>query len=271
MYFLRTIFINDAGKATFIGKVALSLIVILCVWILSRLANRMLQKLLSKKQQTMYPKKYMTITKLLGNAIQFIFYFIAAIQILDIFGVNTASLIATAGIGGIAVGFGAQSLVKDIIGGLFLVMEDQFQVGDDVIINAYEGTVEELGLRTTRLRGYNGDLQLIGNGQITSVVNRSRNNQRITITIPVSYAYELSFYEEVCNEIGEAMAKERPEEIYSPPQCIGITEFRACSMVITVWGWSKYGMQYRIEREFRERFIQKMKERKVVLGVEHEI
>jgi small conductance mechanosensitive channel len=119
-----------------------------------------------------------TLSKLLMSVAGFVVWFLAAIQILkEGLGVDVTSILAAAGVLGVAVGFGAQSLVKDVISGFFLLLENQFSVGEDVTIDGYTGTVEELGLRSTRIRGEKTGVLIVPNGAITKVVNLSRGNK----------------------------------------------------------------------------------------------
>jgi small conductance mechanosensitive channel len=116
-----------------------------------------------------------TLSKLLMSAVTYAVWFLAAVQILkEGLGIDVTSILAAAGVLGIAVGFGAQTLVKDIITGFFLLFENQFSVGETVTVDGFTGTVEELGLRSTKIRGEAGELLTIPNGSITKVINRSR-------------------------------------------------------------------------------------------------
>ncbi len=116
-----------------------------------------------------------TITKLLLSVVSYIVWFLAVIQLLTVgLGLDVLSLIAAAGVLGVAVGFGAQTLVKDVITGFFILFENQFSVGEKVTIDAFPGTVEGLGLRSTKIRAENGDLLIIPNSSIARVINHSR-------------------------------------------------------------------------------------------------
>ena len=105
--------------------------------------------------------------------------------ILSVLNIQIAGLLAGAGIAGLAIGFGAQSLVKDVITGFFIILEDQFGVGDYVRLNTAEGTVVEIGLRTTKIKGTTGEQFIIPNGQITDVINFSINNSKAIIDMQV--------------------------------------------------------------------------------------
>ena len=116
-----------------------------------------------------------TLSKLLRSAVTGVVWFLAAIQILKVgLGVDVTSILAAAGVLGVAVGFGAQSLVKDVITGFFLLFENQFSVGESVTIDGFTGTVLELGLRSTKIKSGEGDVLTIPNGSIVKVVNHSR-------------------------------------------------------------------------------------------------
>jgi small conductance mechanosensitive channel len=117
-----------------------------------------------------------TLSKLLRSAVTCVVWFVAAIQILKVgLGVDATGILAAAGVLGVAVGFGAQSLVRDIITGFFLLFENQFSVGEKVTVDNFTGTVKELGLRSTKICSENGDILTIPNGSIAKVVNHSRS------------------------------------------------------------------------------------------------
>lgn len=120
-------------------------------------------------------KRKETILRLIASLVRYTIYFIAAIQILSIFGINTTGLLASAGIISVAIGFGAQTLVKDVITGFFIILEGQFDVGDKVQINSATGQVMSLGLRYTKLKANTGEIYFIPNSTISQVVNYSKS------------------------------------------------------------------------------------------------
>lgn len=120
-------------------------------------------------------KRKETILRLIASLVRYIIYFIAVIQILSIFGINTTGLLASAGIISVAIGFGAQTLVKDVITGFFIILEGQFDVGDKVQINSATGQVMSLGLRYTKLKANTGEIYFIPNSTISQVVNYSKS------------------------------------------------------------------------------------------------
>ena len=118
-------------------------------------------------------RREQTLHRLLENALSYVIYFSAILAILQEINIDVKGLLAGAGVLGLAVGFGAQSLVKDVISGFFILFEDQFSVGDYVKIGTAEGRVEEIGLRTTKIKNFTGELFILPNGTITQVVNYS--------------------------------------------------------------------------------------------------
>ena len=125
-----------------------------------------------------------TLLKLLENTLSYVVYFSAILAILSEFRIDVKGLLAGAGVLGLAVGFGAQSLVKDVITGFFIIFEDQFSVGDYVKIGAAEGIVEEIGLRTTKIKSFTGEVHILPNGTISQVVNYSMKNSLAIVDVP---------------------------------------------------------------------------------------
>ncbi|GGN95183.1 mechanosensitive ion channel family protein [Saccharibacillus kuerlensis] len=156
------------------------------------------------------PRRFVTIGKLLKNMALIVFNFIMLLLIISELGYDLAPLIAGAGVVGLAIGFGAQSLVKDVITGFFIVFEDQFAVGDVVQIATYKGTVEVIGLRTTRLRNWNGEVYVIPNGTITNVTNFSLANAKAVIDIPMSADHAL---DESLKLVSRAVEKARDKNV----------------------------------------------------------
>ena len=148
---------SQGGYFNILSKGIKITIILVGVHILTKLVNIVIDRTLQRKRGRIFStdeRKIHTITFMLKNIIRYVFYFIGVVMVLDLFNINTTSILATAGIGGLAIGFGAQSLVKDIITGFFILFEDQYSVGDYIGIGDLEGIVEELGVRTTRIRDF---------------------------------------------------------------------------------------------------------------------
>lgn len=174
-----------------------------------------------------------TIKKLLKNVLNYVVSFIVIMTILSEFGVNVKGIIAGAGILGVAIGFGAQSLVKDIITGMFNIFEDQLAVGDYVRINKSEGTVQQVGLRVTTIRSISGEVHMIPNGNILEITNFSLENSIALIDIGVAYEEDLT---EVENTL-KRMLRDLPNrytEIIGEPQLLGIQSLGPSEIVYRI-------------------------------------
>ncbi|MEQ2465409.1 mechanosensitive ion channel family protein [Niallia hominis] len=174
-----------------------------------------------------------TLIKLLENTITYVVYFMAIMMALSVFNIDVKALLAGAGIVGLAVGFGAQSLVKDIITGFFIIFEDQFSVGDQVRIGTYEGVVEEIGLRTTKIKGFTGEVNIIPNGSIIEVTNFSINNSKAIVDVSIAYQGDINRAEKVIQELIEKLP-EQYEDIVGVPELLGVQNIQASEVIIRI-------------------------------------
>jgi moderate conductance mechanosensitive channel len=174
-----------------------------------------------------------TLAKLLDNIISYVVYFFAFMMILSVLTIDVKALLAGAGVVGLAVGFGAQSLVKDVITGFFIIFEDQFSVGDHVRIDQFEGTVESIGLRTTRIKTWTGEVHILPNGSIIQVTNFSINNSLSIVDIGISYEEDIEKAEKVIKDLLEKMPAQY-EELVKPPELLGVQSFGPSEIVLRI-------------------------------------
>lgn len=178
---------------------------------------------------------------------------VAAFLVLDEFGVNLAPLLAGAGVLGIALGFGAQALVRDFLAGIFIITEDQFGVGDIITIDReVGGTVEAMSLRTTRLRAVDGTVWHVPNGEIRRVGNQSQHWSRALLDIEVAYDTPLDQAEAVIKRAADELAAVE-EDILDEPTVWGVEAFAASGIVIRLVLKTTPSEQWRISRELRRR------------------
>jgi len=174
-----------------------------------------------------------TLSSLLQSIVRYIIYFITIVLVLQEFRIDTTSIIAGAGILGLAIGVGAQSLIRDFITGFFVILEDQYAVGDYIVSGDMAGTVEEIGFRVTKLRDANGVLHIIPHGVITRVTNYSRGHMQAVVNVPVAYEANLEqvmkLLEQASGEIGETMV-----EVLEGPKVVGLVEFRSNELIMRV-------------------------------------
>ncbi len=179
------IFYNSELWFQILEKLIMIILIIIIASISVKLCNKLVDYIMLTKENAnkkfkikSNEKRSETLHKLIRSAIRYTIYFIAFFQILSMLGINTTSIVASAGIASVAIGFGAQSLVKDIISGFFIILEGQFDVGDEVKLYNQAafiagGSVMSLGLRSTKIRSGNGEIYFIPNGSINQVINYS--------------------------------------------------------------------------------------------------
>ncbi len=220
-----------------IGESVLKIIAILIITGLliriGKIAIRNFFKVRTRGPLRITERREATLMKLLENVLTYVVYFIAIMMILSALTINVQAMLAGAGIVGLAVGFGAQSLVKDIITGFFIIFEDQFSVGDYVRIGQFEGTVEEIGLRTTKIKSFTGEINILPNGSIVEVTNFSLYNSVAVLDIGIAYEGDLDYAEKVLQEYLETTIEKYPE-LVNPPELLGVQQFGASEVVLRI-------------------------------------
>jgi len=189
-------------------------------------------------------------------------YFFVIVIILGIFGVNTYSLIATAGVGGIIIAFGVQSIVKDLFSGVFILLDDQYNVGDDVIINSISGSVLAINMRNTQIQGYDGSVNTISNGSITTVTNFSKGNQRSVVTFCFPVDVDVEKIKKIISTYSIEFT-EKNDSVIKAPEFFGVTEIQSYYIKIAVSLWSKQSTQWNNEKNLREELYKKFKEENI--------
>ncbi|MGY1844333.1 mechanosensitive ion channel family protein [Modestobacter sp. SYSU DS0875] len=190
---------------------------------------------------------------------------IAVVLVLGEVGVNLAPILASAGVIGVALGFGAQNLVKDFIAGIGIILEDQYGVGDVVDLGEASGTVEAVGLRITRLRDINGVVWYVRNGEVLRVGNRSQGFAQVVIDMPVAHDTDLERCRAVMQEVADAMAadEEWAEVFLGEPESLGVEQITTEGVVLRVQVRTTNAVQWQVARELRQR----LKERFAAEGI----
>lgn len=196
-----------------------------------------------------------TIGSLFKSIVTGVVVAIFGTMMLSEIGVDIAPIIASAGIIGIALGFGAQSLVKDFLSGIFMILEDQFGVGDIVDVGEATGTVEAVSLRVTRLRDINGTVWYVPNGEILRVGNQSQNWSRTVLDVGVAYQEDLARVKRVLEEIAHDMWEDDDlkGQVIEEPSVWGVEALAADSVTMRVVLKTTPGSQWAVAREMRQR------------------
>jgi moderate conductance mechanosensitive channel len=215
-----------------------------------RLLSRLLGRLVTGK-----PRRVETVAALFRSIASVTVWSIAALMALSELGLNLGPLIAGAGVVGVAVGFGAQNLVRDFLSGVFMLVEDQYGVGDVIDAGPAVGTVESVSLRSTRLRDVNGTLWHLPNGQIERVGNRSQQWSRALLDVDVSYDTEIGHATEVIKQAAETLCGDErfAGSILAAPEVWGVENLGADSVSIRVVLKTVPADQLRVTRELRAR------------------
>lgn len=197
-----------------------------------------------------------SISVVVGSTATVIIWVVAVIMILGELGVNLAPLVAGAGIAGVALGFGAQSLVKDCLAGLFILLEDQYGIGDVVDLGEAIGTVEEISLRATTLRGIDGTVWHVPNGEAVRVGNKSQLWSVALVDIDVAYDCDLAEARKVIIDCATRVCEsdEWESAILDPPQLLGVEALGADGITIRVTVRTTPGSQWALQRSLREAF-----------------
>ncbi|WP_347354817.1 mechanosensitive ion channel family protein [Intrasporangium sp.] len=196
-----------------------------------------------------------TMGAVLRSVITVVVGTIALLTVLAIVGIPLGPMLASAGIGGVALGFGAQSLVKDFLSGIFMIIEDQYGVGDVVDTGEVVGTVEDVSLRVTRLRDAQGVMWYVRNGEIIRIGNKSQGWSTAIVDIPIAYDEDLERAQSIIRQVAADLAGEQEWErtLLEPPQVVGVESIGGGAITIRVLAKCVAEGHFGLQRELRER------------------
>ncbi len=219
------------------------------------LANRLGSVITGLPQSTERQKRIQTLSAIARTVATTTLLVVTAMLVLEEIGVNVAPLIAAAGIGGIAIGLGAQNLIRDVISGFFLLLEDQIRVGDVVKIGDKAGQVEEISLRIITLRDFDGSVHIIPNGTITSVTNSTKEYAYAVVAVGISPRADVDRALATLTEVGAVLCD---DPLFAPDllgkfEVLGVEDFSAPRLKITTRIKTAPAKQWRIARELRLR------------------
>lgn len=228
---------------------------VIIIFILTRLVIRVVYKMIDqfllrqeKSRIQVNSRRFVTVGELLKNVTSVVCNFVMILIILSEFNFKLGPLLAGAGVLGLAIGFGAQSLVKDVITGFFIIFEDQFAVGDVIKSGEYRGTVEMIGLRTSRVRGLNGETYIIPNGMITSVTNYSLSNSLAIVDLPVKNDQQVKDTITLIQSALTGIMDRRPE-VQRTPDVLGIQSLTTSEYVVRIVAECNPNAREAVERQ----------------------
>ena len=262
---------------TALPQIVVNLIGCVLIWLLARFVVRLISKRTSrvlndpKLESTLSTEQFRrtkSVMTMVRSASRYVVYFFAIMAILLMLGISSEAALAGAGIGSVAIGFGAQNLVKDVISGFFMVFENQYAVGDYVRLNTsaglVEGTVEAIAMRVTYLRNNVGQQIIIPNGTIDQVVNCTRGSWKAVVDVPVAYEADLRQVSGVILEVARRCAADMPDAASGEPELLGVQEFGDSAILIRLTCPAHPTKQWSLERQLRLRIKEAFDE----LGIE---
>lgn len=245
-----------------------AVIILLLAWLAVRVARLVIRRgvarLLSSRRATdrEFATRLRTLTSLAESATRLIVWILAGLTILAVFGVPIGPLLASAGVAGLAVGLGAQTLIRDIIAGIFIVLEDQFHVGDVITVNAISGQVESLTLRYTVLRTLDGAYVVIPNGEIRIVQNLSRDWARAVIDVAVTPEEDVDRAVAVLRDLLGGLPNDPVlgPLVLEPGEVLGVEAIAPQQATVRLAVKTRPLEQWRVARELRRRILLALRE-----------
>ncbi|MFU8792727.1 MAG: mechanosensitive ion channel family protein [Acholeplasmataceae bacterium] len=249
--YLNTIWANIiAAIESSIGAVIGSLFIVFISLLIFRISKMIFKRVESKEGPNQKRKK--TIAKVTTSIIKYIVGIFAILAILALWGVNVLPALAGLGILGLIIGLGAQKFINDLISGFFIIFEHHFDVGDIIEAQGFKGEVIDIGLKTTKIRNFKGEVKILANGQIDSLVNYSQKFSLALVEFGIAYKENIQQTIDLLNEELPKFAETLPD-IIEPPVILGVTELANSSVNIRVMARTLTEKHYGIERKFRQR------------------
>jgi len=244
--------ITNADLWITIGQAILKIIfIIIIARILVKLVSNSVNQIFRKREKLqLNERRVETMRSLVNNVTSYVIYFVAILLIMGQFGLDLGPVLASAGVVGLAVGFGAQNLVRDVITGFFIIFEDQFAVGDYIQTGQFFGEVQEIGLRITKIKGYTGEIYIIPNGSITEVTNFSTQNSLAVLDVRVAYEEDVDKVIDILNQ----SLKDAPsiiEELVASPEVVGVQDLGPSEVLIRLTAECKPMAHFSANRKLR--------------------
>ncbi|HHZ19970.1 MAG TPA: mechanosensitive ion channel family protein [Firmicutes bacterium] len=253
-FFVWTLNFNKIWQDTFFNNAFFSLVVLVVAVLFQRIVQAFIKRVFRNRQLSghfLNERRAITLTAILSSVARFVIYFFALLAILEKFKVPVTSFLTAAGIGGVALAFGAQNLVRDVITGFFIIFEDQYAVGDYVTVAGVTGTVEEMTLRVTKIRDRGGKLHIIPNGKIDQVTNFMGNSMQGLVDVTVAHETDLALVERVLADVFAAFSREFPD-VVEGPTFLGVQDLGAGGVTLRIEVRTKAQRQWSAERLLRK-------------------
>ncbi|UCG44201.1 MAG: mechanosensitive ion channel family protein [candidate division WOR-3 bacterium] len=235
------------------GKLVQILLIAGIAWLAAWLVGKLVRRVFTSRARFARKPGAQTVFTMLRSMVYYVFFFIALIMVLRVVGVDFSAILAGAGVVGLAIGFGAQTMVRDFLSGFFLLFEDSVNVGDFITMGDISGTVEFVGIRRTLVRAFDGTLYTIPNGELTKFGNKNRDYMQAVVNVDLAYEQDAERGLALAQEAADAWYKERQDIALQRPEVQGVLAFGESGMTIRVVARVRPLKHWEAERELRNR------------------
>lgn len=239
-------------------KVIAPILILIATSIIYAVIKKVIKNMFKLRVRKSNEKRNNTLMQLITNIIKYFLFVIAFMMILEVYGVDTKSLIASLGVLSLVVGLALQDTLKDFVSGITIILEDQFSVGDTVTIGSFKGEVVSMGLKTTKLKSFDGQLYIVANRNIVEVINHSMANSLAIVDVPISYEDDLEKVEKVLSEACEKLTASL-ENLKGEVSLLGINSYDASSLAYRVTVETVAGEHFAIQRKLRKALYEELK------------
>lgn len=239
-------------------KIIAPILILVLTGVIIKISKIIINTLFTRGKNTFEKKKRVTIIELTNKVFKFFLYVISIMMILDIYGVDTKGIIASLGIAGVVLGLALQDTVKDLMGGIYIILENYYVIGDIIRINDFQGEVIEVSLKSTKVKSASGEVYVFSNGNVNSVVNLSQSRAGVKIIIPTAYEEKTEKVELALKEVIKD-AKKLPD-VDSDSDYLGIDSFDASSINYAIMIYCKSSEQWATKRKVLKMIKEKYEE-----------
>lgn len=249
-------YFQDLWSEPYVKELIYTIIVLVVSTMFIRMSKKILQRIEKVKiKNASKNHRLSTLTKLLYSMTKYVIWILAIVIILSVWGVDIMPALAGLGVLGLVIGLSAQKMISDMIAGFFIIFENHYNVGENIEVSGFRGDVIELGLKSTIIQGWKGELKIYSNSEMTPVINYSRHHATAVINFKVSYGTDIEDVIKKTNAALKTFASTQ-ETLLSEPSVVGISDLMNTMIQLTITCQTKPGAQFGIEREIRKLVLQ---------------
>lgn len=250
---LKQQFLTPEKLAQLVVKLGGIILIIAALWLAGRIAELILKRLLRTHGRLLRERHARTVLMVSRSLVRYVLFFVGLVMVLRVLGVDYAAILAGAGVAGLAIGFGAQTLVRDFLSGFFLLFEDVMGVGDVITSGKVAGVVEYIGLRATHIRAFDGTLNVVPNGEFTVIGNWNRDWMRAIVAVDLAYEQDTERGMAVARQVADQWFSENQDVALEPPEVQGILAFGESGVTVRILAKVRPLEHWKTERDLRAR------------------